>query len=284
MHSQIRHLMHNNAGSKINRSRTNHTSDSSLSAGYVRDLEQCQEAELIEIRKKNLHILENPAIVATLPDKGEKLRATNVLIDNLLAQLCPDGSFQISPADSVGQHQPSEENGDDAPLMDALSKLSLKTKENGREHSVALANAEACNNQFVPSGIMRTRKASVAEGSNGDTAATADPVTNARVQMITLNESVQLQESHQQNQKSQDLKYKLNRLKNAKNEYSITEELSETMQNMRLDPETDQSEPDDDDTTDSDVDTSDREDTFDDYDDEGFDEDDAYLQPRQQTD
>lgn len=62
MHSQIRHLMHNNAGSKINRSRTNHTSDSSLSVGYVRDLEQCQEAELIDIRKKNLHILENPYV------------------------------------------------------------------------------------------------------------------------------------------------------------------------------------------------------------------------------
>jgi hypothetical protein len=60
MHNQVRHLMHNNPATKPNRSRTNHNTDNSLSAGYVRDLEQCQEAELLDIKAKNLHILSNP--------------------------------------------------------------------------------------------------------------------------------------------------------------------------------------------------------------------------------
>lgn len=62
VHNQVRHLMHNNVGSKINRSRTTHTADNSLSAGYVRDLEQCQEGELMDIRQKNMHILGNPYV------------------------------------------------------------------------------------------------------------------------------------------------------------------------------------------------------------------------------
>ncbi|KAI9286502.1 hypothetical protein BC943DRAFT_320834 [Umbelopsis sp. AD052] len=99
--------------------------------------------------------------------------------------------------------------------------------------------------------------------------------------MISLNESLQLQDSHQQNQKSQDLRFKLQKLKNHHKDYSLTEELSETMDNLRLDPESEQSEPADDDTTDTDVDESDREDTFDDFYDEGFDEDSEFNQPRQ---
>jgi hypothetical protein len=114
--------------------------------------------------------------VATLPDKGEKLRATNVLIDTLLAQLCPDGSFQTLPSTTIEPEQAGDDQPDEGPLMDALSKLSLKAKENGREHCVALANAEACNNQFISSGMMRTRKSSVAEGSNGENV-TAEPST-----------------------------------------------------------------------------------------------------------
>ncbi|KAI8579211.1 hypothetical protein K450DRAFT_243296 [Umbelopsis ramanniana AG] len=223
LHNQVRHLVHNNPGSKMSRSRNNPTSDHSLSAGYVRDLEQCQESELIDIRKKNTHILGNPTIVATLPDKGEKLRATNIVIDSLLAQLKPDGNFQASPVETAIQ-EPSDDNDiDDAPLTDAISKLTLKNKENGREHSVALANAQASNNQYVSSGMMRTRKSSIAEGSNND--ANNDPNNNARVRMISLNESLQLQDSHQQTQKSQDLRYKLQKLKNHHKDYSLTEEL-----------------------------------------------------------
>jgi hypothetical protein len=108
-------------------------------------------------------------IVATLPDKGEKLRATNIVIDNLLAQLNPDGNFQASPSQTAIQEPSVNKEIDDAPLMDAISKLSLKNKENGRDHSVFLANAQASNNQYVSSGMMRTRKPSIAEGSNHDT-------------------------------------------------------------------------------------------------------------------
>lgn len=50
----------------MSRSRNNPTSDHSLSAGYVRDLEQCQESELIDIKKKNTHILENPYVYVSL--------------------------------------------------------------------------------------------------------------------------------------------------------------------------------------------------------------------------
>ncbi|CAO3665782.1 unnamed protein product [Umbelopsis ramanniana] len=279
LHNQVRHLLHNNPAPKMSRSRNNPTSDHSLSAGYVRDLEQCQESELIDIKKKNMHILGNPTIVATLPDKGEKLRATNIVIDNLLAQLNPDGNFQASPSQTAIQEPSVNKDIDDAPLMDAISKLSLKNKENGRDHSVSLANAQASNNQYVSSGMMRTRKPSIAEGSNNDTS--NEPSNNARVRMISLNESLQLQDSHQQTQKSQDLRYKLQKLKNHHKDYSLTEELSETMDNLRLDPESEQSEPADDDTTDTDVDESDREDTFDEFYDEGFDEDSEFNQSRQ---
>ncbi|CAM0136562.1 hypothetical protein VKS41_003363 [Umbelopsis sp. WA50703] len=279
MHNQVRHLMHNNPATKSNRSRTNHNTDNSLSAGYVRDLEQCQEAELLDIKAKNLHILSNPTIVATLPDQGEKLRATNNLIESILAKISPDGSYRSSPSNS-GQESAIEEKTEENPLMNAMSKLSIKSKENGREHSVALANAEASNNQFISSGIMRTRKPSIAEGVKADSTS-PDASVNARVQMITLNESVQLQETHQQTSKAQDLKYKINRLKNSKSDYSITKELTDTMQQMRLDPETDQSEPDDDDTTDSDVDQSGNESPIEDYEDEGFEEDDEYVHSRQ---
>ncbi|KAI9286501.1 hypothetical protein BC943DRAFT_224061 [Umbelopsis sp. AD052] len=177
LHNQVRHLVHNNPASKMSRSRNNPTSDHSLSVGYVRDLEQCQESELIEIRKKNMHILGNPTIVATLPDKGEKLRATNIVIDSLLAQLKPDGNFQTSPLETAIQEPSDDKDIDDAPLTDAISKLTLKNKENGREHSVALANAQASNNQYVSSGMMRTRKASVAEGSSNDTSNDANAVS-----------------------------------------------------------------------------------------------------------
>ncbi|KAJ2959991.1 hypothetical protein NQZ79_g4552 [Umbelopsis isabellina] len=283
MHNQVRHLMHNNSAPKSNRSRTNHNTDNSLSAGYVRDLEQCQEAELLDIKAKNLHILSNPTIVATLPDQGEKLRATNKLIESILAKISPNGSYHSSPP-NIGQENTTaqEENTEENPLMNAMSKLSIKSKENGREHSVALANAEASNNQFISSGIMRTRKPSIAEGTQLDSTS-PDACVNARVQMITLNESVQLQETHQQTSKAQDLKYKLNRLKNSRSEYSLTEELTDTMQSMRLDPETDQSEPDDDDTTDSDVEESANESPIEDYEDEGFEEDDEYVHSRQRT-
>ncbi|KAG2181122.1 hypothetical protein INT43_008704 [Umbelopsis isabellina] len=292
MHNQVRNLMHNNSVPKPNRSRTNHNTDNSLSAGYVRDLEQCQEAELLDIKAKNLHILSNPCltptkncstIVATLPDQGEKLRATNNLIESILAKLSPNGSYHSSPP-NIGQDNAAaqEENTDENPLMNAMSKLSIKSKENGRAHSVALANAEASNNQFISSGIMRTRKPSIADGAQLDSTS-PDACVNARVQMITLNESVQLQETHQQTSKAQDLKYKLNRLKNSRSDYSLTEELTDTMQSMRLDPETDQSEPDDDDTTDSDVDESANDSPIEDYEDEGFEEDDEYIHSRQRN-
>ncbi|KAH8550876.1 hypothetical protein BGW37DRAFT_61643 [Umbelopsis sp. PMI_123] len=280
LHNQVRHLMHNNLGPKMSRSRNNQTSDHSLSAGYVCDLEQCQESELMDIRKKNTHILDNPTIVATLPDKGEKLRATNILIDKLLSQLDPDGNFQSSSSKTPIQEQAGEEISDEAPITDAISKLSLRNKENGRDHSIALANAQASNNQFVSSGMMRTRKSSIADGGYNDAAST-EPTANARVRMISLNESLQLQDSHQQNQKAQDLRYKLQKLKNHPKDYSLTEELSETMDNLRLDPESEQSDPADDDTTDSDINESDREDTFDDFYDEGFDEDSEFQQSRQ---
>jgi hypothetical protein len=106
-------------------------------------------------------------IVATLPDQGEKLRATNNLIESILAKISPDGSYRSSPSNS-GQESAIEEKTEENPLMNAMSKLSIKSKENGREHSVALANAEASNNQFISSGIMRTRKPSIAEGVKAD--------------------------------------------------------------------------------------------------------------------
>lgn len=66
LHNQVRHLLHNNPAPKMSRSRNNPASDHSLSAGYVRDLEQCQESELIDIKKKNMHILGNPYVYIPL--------------------------------------------------------------------------------------------------------------------------------------------------------------------------------------------------------------------------
>lgn len=105
-------------------------------------------------------------IVATLPDQGEKLRATNTLIESILAKISPNGSYHSSPP-NIGQENGTaqEENTDENPLMNAMSNLSIKSKENGRQHSVSLANAEASNNQFISSGIMRTRKPSIVEGA-----------------------------------------------------------------------------------------------------------------------
>jgi hypothetical protein len=138
--------------------------------------------------KKNIR-----TIVATLPDKGEKLRATNIVIDNLLAQLKPDGNFQAFPSTTAIQKPSGNNDIDDAPLTDAISKLTLQNKENGREHSVALANAQASNNQYVSSGMMRTRKPSIAEGSSNDTSNDPNTVsTHALIQVTYVEDVIKL--------------------------------------------------------------------------------------------
>ncbi|KAI9487131.1 MAG: hypothetical protein EXX96DRAFT_551931 [Benjaminiella poitrasii] len=107
----------------------------------VKKLSGYSRSELIDLRERNLQMLSNPSVVATLPDKGRKLKETNQVIEELLQTVFDEVTAETT-------------NGTDCPLTRRLEEMSVLTPHQGaRKRSVDLANQQAYSS-YTSNGLL----------------------------------------------------------------------------------------------------------------------------------
>ncbi|KAF7720727.1 hypothetical protein EC973_006237 [Apophysomyces ossiformis] len=234
-----------------------------LSSTLTRKLDTLSRSELEDLRERNEKMLSNPQLVSTLPDKGIKLKDTVQQINELLGDTADCSSTAIS----------EEEKS----ITRRVSDLKLDpTRVNVRKQSVELANAKAQGNDYTSPAMLQISPA------KREMQIDKPAQHQAKVCMISLEESLELQESQMQSIKAEKLKRQMDNVKSRTTiSESLADDLSITMSRMQLDPELRTPRPQDDDTdeeSDEDEDDSDLNDEnllFDD--DEGFEEE-EYLE------
>ncbi|KAL7316751.1 hypothetical protein PS15m_003201 [Mucor circinelloides] len=188
-----------------------------------------------------------------LPDGGAKLKAKLEQIKSLLEA-----------------QQASESN-----IADKVSGLSLDDKPDIRRATV-LRSSQA---EIHAENLLRAHP-------------TQSQSSHAGTRMMSLEESMQLQEAQQKDIKLANMRKKIQSIRGStttRTSESLADDLSLTMNSLQLDPETRQPRPDDDnpedmegEDADSDDDTTDSEDEddmdgYERYDDEGYEEDDQQV-------
>ncbi|KAG0172647.1 hypothetical protein DFQ28_003099 [Apophysomyces sp. BC1034] len=217
-----------------------------LSTALTRKLDTMPRSELEDLRERNEKMLGNLQLIGTLPDKGAKLKDTVQQINVLLGDM-PDTSVMSEEERSITRR---------------VSDLKLDpTRIDVRKQSVELANAKAQANDYVTSGMLRINPASQEMQVDKPTQ------QQARVCMMSLDESLKLQESQLQSIKAEKLKRQLDAMTPRRKSESLADDLSLTMSRMQLDPEIRQPKPQDDD---SDEDSDDGDDDGSDLNDEDY--------------
>ncbi|KAF1797693.1 hypothetical protein V8B55DRAFT_1513965 [Mucor lusitanicus] len=222
-----------------------------LSQPLTRSLESMDEKELRAQYEKTNTMLNNPNL--KLPDGGAKLKAKLEQIKSLLQA-----------------QQANEDN-----ITDKVSGLSLNDKPDIRKATV-LRSSQA---EIHPENLLRAHPTQS---------------SHAGTRMMSLEESMQLQEAQQKDIRLANMRKKIQSIRGSsstRTSESLADDLSLTMNSLRLDPETRIPRPDDDnpedmegEDADSDDDTTDSEDQdqdgmdgFERYDDEGYEEDDQQV-------
>ncbi|CAO3636603.1 unnamed protein product [Mucor fragilis] len=228
-----------------------------LSQPLTRSLESMDEKELKAQYEKTNTMLNNPNL--KLPDGGVKLKAKLEQIESLLKA-----------------QQTNQDN-----ITDKVSGLSLNDKPDIRKATV-LRSSQA---EIHPENLLR------AHPTQSHMATTSQP-SHAGTRMMSLEESMQLQEAQQKDIKLANMRKKIQSIRGSsttRTSESLADDLSLTMNSLQLDPETRIPRPDDDnpedmegEDADSDDDTTDSEDQddmdgFERYDDEGYEEDDQQV-------
>ncbi|KAL9557348.1 hypothetical protein MBANPS3_001422 [Mucor bainieri] len=231
-----------------------------LSQPLTRPLESMDEKELRTQYEKTNTMLNNPNL--KLPDGGAKLKAKLEQIKSLLEQV---------------------QQADESNISDKVSGLSLNEKPDIRKATV-LRSSQA---EVHPENLLR------AHPTHSHMATVSQPA-HAGTRMMSLEESMQLQEAQQKDIKLANMRKKIQSIRGSsttRTSESLADDLSLTMNSLQLDPETRIPRPDDDnpedmegedadsddDTTDSDDDDQDGLDGFERYDDEGYEEDDQQV-------
>ncbi|PHZ13262.1 uncharacterized protein RHIMIDRAFT_130931 [Rhizopus microsporus ATCC 52813] len=216
-----------------------------------RDLNNLSHHELVELYTKTKAILNNSGI--KLPDGGSKLKAKLEQIEEAL------------------------KNTENTSLSKRVSELSINDRPNTRKEVLIHANKSASSQENQQSHkLLRSH---------------SDMVSSARsARIISLDESIQLQESQQKEIKEANMKKRMESVKKSIKTDSLTDELTSTMGRLRLDPETRIPRPDDDGPSDDEgpdadsIDDTDDDDElfYGDEDDEGFDEEDEAAEQQRQ--
>ncbi|KAI8081501.1 uncharacterized protein BX664DRAFT_340542 [Halteromyces radiatus] len=195
-----------------------------FSTNRTRPIDTLSESDLLDLRSKTKSMLDNSTIVATLPDKGSKLKEKINTIDNLLA------SRKDTP-DTV---------------TEKVSKLSLENnnRPNIRKKSVADANLEACrinlSSNMLRAHVGGTSHQNDSNTGEKDTGTSSvkeyDDGQQAKVRMISLEESVRLQNYQRDRLKEEGYRKQLEKLnKSIHQDRSITDDISTTMNRLQLD-------------------------------------------------
>ncbi|KAI8887270.1 hypothetical protein K501DRAFT_283394 [Backusella circina FSU 941] len=154
----------------------------SKQSSLLKKLNSYSKSELLELQERNLQMLRSSAVIATLPDKGAKLRETNQLIATLLIDentaqdslSCFDNSFNL-------------EN-----QMEAMSVLT--PRQGARKRSVDLANSRALSKDYFSGSLLRKKRPMQPTCAIFNTSYTRGiPSDQSKVCMMTLDESLKLQ-------------------------------------------------------------------------------------------
>ncbi|CAO3595838.1 unnamed protein product [Absidia cylindrospora] len=225
----------------------------------TKPIESLGKQNLLDLRDKTQTMLNNSTITATLPDKGSKLKEKLALIETLLNSSANDTPESVS---------------------DKVSKLSLENnnRPNIRKKSVADANLEACR-IHLSSNLLQAHGPVGGSGGIGSMieATEMDDRQKAKVRMISLEESVRLQDHQRDRIKEEGFRKQLRNLK-PRNVNALDDDISMTMNRLRLDPGIRVPRPADDNTDDDegpDEDGNDDDDD-DDEDDDDYNYDSAY--------
>ncbi|KAI9476577.1 MAG: hypothetical protein EXX96DRAFT_485149, partial [Benjaminiella poitrasii] len=161
-------------------------------------------------------------------------------------------------------------------IINKVSELSLDDKVNVRKETIERSNNVSTD--VHPTNLLRVNLTKSTESR-------MEPNTSRSAQMMSLEESMHLQEAQQKDIKLANMRKRLESVRSTAPTDSLTDDLAMTMNSLRLDPETRQPRPDDDGPSDEegdDADSDDLTDSEDDdlyerYDDEGFEEDEQQI-------
>ncbi|KAI7849302.1 hypothetical protein BDC45DRAFT_278010 [Circinella umbellata] len=143
-----------------------------MSTSLTRKLDTMSRQELIDLRERNEKLLNNPGLMTTLPDKGEKLKKSIEQIDELLRkQDIADGMLGLSVS---------------PPSSDTIRKRSV-------DQAMELADN--------------------ATNSTSSLLATKTTEFQPKTRMMSMDESMKLQEAQQQQVKDEKIKRQLQALK-----------------------------------------------------------------------
>ncbi|PKK69807.1 hypothetical protein RhiirC2_747718 [Rhizophagus irregularis] len=101
-------------------------------ANDIKELTACTPKELREKLDKNNKLLENEDIISKLPDKGQKLRERNILINELLEKHKSTLSNPINELEDLVSKMSIDDNNKKSY---AITPASLVNKKNGRYYS-----------------------------------------------------------------------------------------------------------------------------------------------------
>ncbi|CAO3656017.1 unnamed protein product [Mucor hiemalis] len=190
-----------------------------------------------------------------LEDLYEK---TNAMLNNPALKL-PDGGAKLKAKldqiNTILKNENTITNG----ITDKVSGLSLSDKINVRKETVLRSNRTV----EQPSNLLRAH----------------DSDHTRTVRMMSLEESMKLQESQQNDIKMANMRKKMESVRGSMVPTdSLADDLTMTMNSLQLDPETRVPRPDDDGPSDGEGDDADSDDSdeleyYERYDDEGFEED-----------
>ncbi|RIA95916.1 hypothetical protein C1645_802727 [Glomus cerebriforme] len=122
-------ISYNKRSSSIKRSIFN---TKTKNANDLKDLTTCTPKELREKLDKNNKLLENEDIISKLPDKGQKLRERNKLINELLEKHKSDLSNPINELEDSINKMSIDDN---YKKSHAITPASLVNKKNGRYYN-----------------------------------------------------------------------------------------------------------------------------------------------------
>ncbi|KAL0085783.1 hypothetical protein J3Q64DRAFT_1698343 [Phycomyces blakesleeanus] len=208
-----------------------------MSANITRKLSNMSPNELQDLRDNNKRMLSNPSLLSTLPDGGAKLKETVERIDAILGPLPVTGS---NYTDGGLEEQDNVER--------RLMNIHLnEQKINVRQQAVDMVNSKAAAMSDSTPGNM-LRKGSINSASTNESLVDKNG-HHAKVQLMSLEEAMELEASQQSQAREA---YMMRSMQPSQKAYpsagaSLADDLSVTMESMKLDPETRPGRPQDDD-------------------------------------
>ncbi|KAI8339931.1 hypothetical protein BC941DRAFT_237113 [Chlamydoabsidia padenii] len=166
------------------------------STNMIAPIQSLSKPDLLDLRAKTQSTLNNSTIVTTLPDKGSRLKEKLKMIDTLL-NACNDTPETV---------------------IEEVSKLSLENsnKPNIRKKSVADANLEASrvnlSSNLLQAHAIQTPSIDKTTSAGGNNTF-KDERQQAKVRMISLDESVRLQDNQRDRIKEEGFNKQLRNLK-----------------------------------------------------------------------